>query len=294
MLRTVRTSTLCIGFEELGPTDGKPIVLVHGFPYSPHAYEAVAAPLATHGFRTIAPYLRGFGATCFRDANAMRTGEQAALGCDVLELITALGLKRPLVVGYDWGSRAVCIAAIVAPAVVRGVLTFGAYPVFGPPITTPLDPAVEHLVWYQHFLTTPRGRAMLTANRRGFCRYLWTLWSPTWRFDDATFDATARHYENADFVDVVLHFYRYRNGLAEGDPKLAQLARRLEQRPDITVPATLLRGSEEPSAPGSELGCERFTSSLAYRELPGVGHNTPQEAPGEVVSAVLELDARAP
>jgi pimeloyl-ACP methyl ester carboxylesterase len=290
MLRTIETSTLSLAYEEHGAEDGRPVLLMHGFPYSPRAYDEVAPALAAQGFRAIVPYLRGYGPTRFLDPKRIRSGEQAALGQDLLDLIAGLKLERPLVVGYDWGGRAACIAAAVAPQIVRGLLTCGAYNMFGPPVTTPGPPAKEHNMWYQYYLHMPRGRYMLNDHRREFCRYLWEQWSPRWKFDDATFDATARYFDNPDFVDVVLHSYRHRFGLVPGDPALADLGRQVEQRPDITVPTILVRGDHGLASSVSERDRARFTGPFLYREAPGAGHSPPQETPAVIVQAILDLD----
>lgn len=292
-LRSVETSVLSIAYEEHGSQNAKPVVLLHGFPYSPRAYDEVGPALADLGFRTIAPYLRGYGPTRFLDSKRIRSGEQAALGQDLLDLIAVLGLEQPLVVGYDWGGRAACIAAAVAPDSVRGLVTCAAYNIFGPPVLAPLSPAFEHFLWYQYYFHTHRGRYMLEQNRRGFSRYLWELWSPTWDFDDATFEASARELDNPDFVDVVLHSYRHRFALVPGDPELAELAALCESRPDIDVPTVLLRGTEGIAPPVSARDRERFTGPFVYRDLPGVGHSPPQEAPMSLVDAVIELDEMA-
>lgn len=294
MVLSADTPSLTIGYEELGPKDGRPVVLLHGFPYSPRAYDEVAPALAAEGMRAVVPYLRGYGPTRFRDPSRIRSGEQAALGQDLLDLIAVLKLERPLVVGYDWGGRAACIAAAVAPDIVRGLVTCAAYNIFGPPTLAPLSPEKEHNMWYQYYFHTHRGRTMLTQNRRDFCRYLWRLWSPSWKFDDVIFEASAQYFDNPDFVEVVLHSYRHRFYLVPGDPELADLAKRLEQRPDITVPAILLWSDQGLAPPVSQRDRERFTGGLVYREIIGAGHSPPQETPQIVVDAILELDRTAP
>jgi len=204
------------------------VLLLHGFPYDPWSYVAVADGLAAAGGRVIAPYLRGFGPTRFLHADILRSGEQAALGTDLIEMIAAMGVNRPIVAGYDWGGRAACVAAAVRPDLVGALVTAGGYNLFGRPTTEPLPPETEHVLWYQYYLHTERGRTMLERNRRGFCRLLWTLWSPAWPFSEETFEQSAASLDCPDFVEVVLHSYRHRSGLAAGDPTLQDLADKLE------------------------------------------------------------------
>lgn len=290
MIRHVATSRLAIAYEEHGPDDGLPVVLLHGFPYSPRAYDAVAPVLAARGLRVVVPYLRGFGPTRFLQPDAIRSGEQAALGTDLIEMIVALGLDRPVVAGYDWGGRAACITAAVRPDLVRGLVTGGGYNLFGPPPPEPLPPEVEHVLWYQYYLHTERGRLMLERNRRGFCRLLWTLWSPSWSFSDETFAESAENFDAPDFVEVVLHSYRHRSGLVAGDPALRDLAARLEaERPAITVPTISLHGDTGPLPATPERDRGRFLSRWEYRSLKGIGHNLPQEAPADFADAVFGL-----
>lgn len=292
VIRNIATSRLSIAYEEHGPPDGPPAVLLHGFPYAPRAYDAIAPTLAAQGLHVIVPYLRGFGRTRFLEETAVRSGEQAALGTDLIELITALGLDRPVVAGYDWGGRAACVAAAIRPDLVRGLVTGGGYNLFGPPATQPLAPEVEHVLWYQYYLHTERGRAMLEQNRRGFCRLLWKLWSPQWQFDDATFEQSAMVFDCPDFVEVVLHSYRHRAGLCAGDPTLSELAKRLErEQPGISVPTISLLGENGLLPASAERDRGRFLSRWECRTLPGVGHNLPQEAPAAFAAAVHNLAA---
>jgi len=283
------TDTLAVAYETYGPSDGPPVVLLHGFPYSARAYDEVAPGLAAAGARVVVPDLRGYGSTRFRNPDTPRSGEQAALGQDLMDLVGALGLERPVVAGYDWGGRAACVAAAVRPDLVGGLVTVTGYNVFGPPMDRPLSPAVEHTLWYQYYLHLERGRAMLEENRRGFCRYLWRLWSPTWEFSDATFAESAVAFDNPDFVDVVLHSYRHRCGLAPGDPALAALAARLTTRPTINVPTVVLHGDQDPAPLASSEQRGRFTGPWRRRVVPGAGHNLPQETPGPVIDAVFDL-----
>lgn len=291
-IRRIETSTLSIAYEERGAADGATAVLLHGFPYSPRAYDAVADVLAARGLRVIVPYLRGFGPTQFRDSKAMRSGEQAALGMDLVELLTALKLERPVVAGYDWGGRAACVVSAIRPDLVGGLVTGGGYNLFGPAATAPLTPEVEHVLWYQYYLHTERGRAMLETNRHGFCRLLWKLWSPRWAFDEATFAQSAIALDNPDFVEVVLHSYRHRSGLVTGDPVLGELAALLErEQPSIDVPTIALYGDAGPLGGAPSPKRDHFTAQWEYRVLAGAGHNLPQEAPQAFAAAVIDLAA---
>lgn len=289
MNRFITTNTLSIAFEELGPPDGKAAVLLHGFPYDVRSYDVVANALAARGMRVIVPWLRGYGPTRFLHDDTPRSGEQAALGSDLIALIEALALDRPVVAGYDWGGRAACVAAATRPDLLGGLVSVCGYNLFGPPVTGPLDPAMEHALWYQYYLHMHRGRMMLNENRREFCRLLWRLWSPTWEFDDETYDATAKSFDNPDFVEVVLHSYRHRAGLVPGDPALASLAARLEQRPEITVPTIVLHGDKDVARLASSLDRSRFTDAFDRRVVSGAGHNLPQEAPQAMAEAILDL-----
>jgi pimeloyl-ACP methyl ester carboxylesterase len=284
-----KTHSLLISYEEHGPDNGQAVVLLHGFPYDARAYDIVAPALAAQGLRVIVPYLRGYGPTRFIDDAIPRSGEQAALGNDLIELIEALGLRKPVLAGYDWGGRAACITAAVRPDLAGGLVSVCGYNLFGPPMLGPAEPAMEHLLWYQYYLHMHRGRMMLTENRRAFCRYLWQTWSPTWEFDDATFEASAMSFDNPDFVEVVLHSYRHRSGLVPGDTRLANLAAQLEIRPDISVPTIVLHGDKDHAPLSLSLDRSRFTGAYQRRIIAGAGHNLPQETPEPMIEAVLEL-----
>ncbi|TMJ04943.1 MAG: alpha/beta hydrolase [Alphaproteobacteria bacterium] len=291
-IKHVRTSVLDIAYEESGAADGTPVVLLHGFPYDPRAYDGVVPLLTAQGCRAIIPYLRGYGPTRFLAAETMRSGEQAALGNDLKELLEALAIERAFLCGYDWGGRAACIVAALWPERVRGLVSCGGYNVHDVAASTkPAEAEQEHRYWYQYYFHTERGRAGLTQNRRGIARLLWTLWSPHWRFDDATFDATAAAFDNPDFVDVVIHSYRVRYGYTAGDPAFAEIEQRLAAQPAINVPTIVLQGEAAgTTAPeASAAHAKQFTGRYRRRTLPLVGHNVPQEAPRETADAVLEL-----
>ena len=291
-LRRVRTSVLEIAYEENGPADGIPVLLMHGFPYDPRTYDEMVPSLVEAGCRVIVPYLRGYGATRFLASDTLRSGQQAALGNDLKEFIDALAIGRAVLAGYDWGGRAACIVAALWPERVLGLVSGNGYNIQDiPGSAKPAAAEQEHRLWYQYYFHTERGRAGLQANRREFCRLLWRLWSPNWRFDDATYDRTAVSFDNPDFVEVVIHSYRHRFGYAGGDPSLEAIEGRLAAKPRISVPTIVLHGDGSGlSPPESSLkhaAC--FTGPYQHRVIPTAGHNLPQEAPDAVADAVLEL-----
>ncbi|HEY0211920.1 alpha/beta hydrolase, partial [Acerihabitans sp.] len=296
----VRTPMLNLAYEEQGPRDGAAVILLHGFPYDPRAYDDVAPALAARGCRVIVPYLRGYGPTRFIDDGIRRSGQQAALAQDLLDLLDGLCLERAVLAGYDWGGRAACIVAALWPARVSGLVTAGGYNIQDIAASAaPQDPETEYRYWYQYYFHTPRGRAGLTANRADLCRLLWRLWSPGWHFTDAGYALTAASFDNPDFVDVVIHSYRHRYGYAEGDPKLEPIEDRLQRRPVIAVPTISLCGLDDGVGAGLETGMAgpeaddpdrgKFSGYYQRRLLAGIGHNIPQEAPRAVLAAVMDL-----
>jgi len=292
-LRMVDTPVLRVGFEESGRPQGFPIVLLHGFPDDVRAWDGVARPLANEGYRVLVPYLRGYGPTRFRDPTAPRTAEQAAIAQDLIDFGDALGLARFAVAGYDWGNRAACIAAALHPDRLRAAVFIGGYTIqdtISP--AQPLAPERERALWYQWYFNTERGRLGLAANRRPLCRLLWQLWSPTWHFTDAIFDRTAPSFDNPDFVDCVIHSYRHRNLGAPGEPRFADVERRLAMRPKIEVPSVVLYGADDGvGAPPPDTPADRapFTSLVGRRVVSGAGHFLPREKPEVVVAALREL-----
>ena len=292
VLDRVRTGALEIAYEQSGVADGVPVFLMHGFPYDPRTYDDVVPILVAAGCRVSVPYLRGYGPTRFLDAGTLRSGQQAALGNDLKELIDALGVPRAVLAGYDWGGRAACVVAALWPEKVRGLVSANGYNIQDIAASAmPAPPEQEHRLWYQYYFHSERGRAGLRANRREFCRLLWRLWSPNWRFDDATYDRTAASFDNPDFVDVVIHSYRHRFGYAAGDPALEAIERQLATKPRISVPTIVLHGDGSGlSPPASSLQhAAFFTGPYQHRVIPVAGHNLPQEAPQAVADAVLEL-----
>jgi pimeloyl-ACP methyl ester carboxylesterase len=288
----VHAGVLATAYVEDGPVDGWPVVLVHGFPYDVHAYDEVVPHLTARGARVVRPYLRGHGPTRVLSASTPRSGQQAALGSDLLALLDALDLEAPIVAGYDWGGLSSCVAAVLWPQRLRGLVAMAGYDVIDVAAQRePQDPALEHAVWYQHLLQTERGRAVLATHRRELCRMLWRQWSPRWRFDDATFDRTAASFDNPDFVDVVVHAYRHALGNAPGDPVHDALEARLAQRPPITVPAVTLDGASDTLKPGGTADhAPLFTGRHEHRVV-DAGHALPFEAPAAFADAVLTVDA---
>lgn len=291
-LHHARAGVLEIAWHGCGPDDGPPVFLMHGFPYDIHAYAEVAPLLAAAGCRVVVPYLRGFGATRFLHEDAPRSGEQAALGADLLALMDALRVPRAVLAGYDWGGRAACVVAALWPARCTGLVSYNNYNIQD--IARGIEPDTpenERRLWYQYYFHSERGRAGLAKDRRAFCRLLWRLWSPTWKFDDATFERSAAAFANPDFVDVVIHSYRHRFGLVPGDPAYAEIERRLAAQPAIAVPAITFDGADDgvrEPAP-AQAHARLFAGPRSHRIVPGVGHNMPQEAPRVFADAVLEL-----
>ena len=281
-----------IAYHEAGPADGMPVFLMHGFPYDIQTYAQVAPLLVQQGCHVYVPYLRGFGPTRFLSPATPRSGEQAALGADLLALMDALQVPQAVLAGYDWGGRAACVVAALWPERVKGLLSFNSYNIQNRArAMEPDTPANEHSLWYQYYFHSERGRAGLAQDRRGVCKLLWRLWSPTWAFDDATFERSAAAFDNPDFVEVVIQSYRHRFGLADGDPAYAPIEQRLAAQPAIRVPAITLDGADDgvrPPAPASQHAA-RFTGPRSHRLVPGVGHNMPQESPPVFAEAVMEL-----
>jgi pimeloyl-ACP methyl ester carboxylesterase len=288
---TVRTPALEVEYNAFGPERGTPIVLLHGFPDDAHAYDRAAPSLAERGYRVLVPNLRGYGGTRFLEGRTPRRAQQAAIGQDLLDFMDALSLDAAALAGYDWGGRAACIAAILAPARVRGLVTIGGYNVQNtvtPP--GPVGPHRERMYWYQWYFNTERGRQGLAANRRELCRYLWRDWSPTWTFDETEYAQTAPAFDNPDFVDIVIHSYRHRHGNAPGEPRFDAIEQRLAHRPPITVPTVILHGGDDAVAGWpSEREVRAFPALRARRIIPGVGHFMPREAPQVLVDALLEV-----
>jgi pimeloyl-ACP methyl ester carboxylesterase len=286
---------LDIAYLESGPPDGAAVILLHGFPYDAHAYDACVAPLARAGRRVLVPYLRGYGPTSFLSEATPRSGQQAAVGKDLLDFMDALGVPQATLVGYDWGGRAACIVAALWSERVRALVSVTGYNIQDIAASVrPAPPEQEHRLWYQYYFHTERGRAGLAQHRFELCRLLWRLWSPTWRFTDQTYAETAASFDNPDFVEVVIQSYRHRYGYAPGDPLLEPIEAQLAAQPPIGVPTLNLHGADDGVTPlaSDDWAAPHFSGPYERRVIPGVGHNLPQEAPAAVVTAVADLLAR--
>jgi pimeloyl-ACP methyl ester carboxylesterase len=260
----------------------------HGFPYDVHAYADAAPMLAEAGARVIVPWLRGYGPTRFLSPDTPRSGEQAALGADMLALMDALGIGRAVVGGYDWGGRAACIVAALWPDRVMALVSGNSYNIQDIARSWEPAPAAEEAAyWYQYYFHSELGRRGLERDRRGIARQLWRMWSPTWRFDSATFERTAAAFDNPDFVEVVIHSYRHRYGLVPGDPAVAHVETRLTAQPPIAVPAISIDGDADGVNPGTAHHAARFAGPHEHRVFAGAGHNLPQERPADWAQAVL-------
>jgi len=295
VIRQIAAGVLDVGYFELGPSDGPAVLLLHGWPYDVHSYVQVAPMLAARGCRVVVPHLRGHGTTRFLDAATPRSGQQAAIGADVVALMDAMKMDRAVLAGYDWGGRAACVVAALWPRRCAGLVSVNSYliqDIARAPV--PAAPKIEAGLWYQFYFLTERGRAGLTANRRDIARIMWSRNSPTWRFDDATFERSARAFDHADYVDVVIHSYRHRLGFAAGYPPYEDLERRLAALPAIAVPTITLDGDADGVVPATDgtSTAGKFVGERQHRVIPNVGHNLPQEDPVAFAAAVWELASR--
>jgi pimeloyl-ACP methyl ester carboxylesterase len=288
-----QTDHLLIGYEQHGPQQGFPIVLLHGFPYDIRSFDRVAPPLAEAGFRVIIPYLRGYGPTRFRNAEAPRMAEQAAIAQDFVDLCNALELSQVAVAGFDWGNRAACIAAITNPELIRAQVAIGGYSVQDTTVKgRPAPAALEARLWYQWYFNTDRGRDGLETNRHDIIRYLWDTWSPAWTYSDDDYQRSATSFDNPDFVDLVIHSYRHRHANAPGEDRFLATERELAKRPPVEVPAIVLRAANSGFGPPSQNPAgdqARFPNLVARRIISGAGHDLPAHRPDAVIDALLEL-----
>jgi pimeloyl-ACP methyl ester carboxylesterase len=292
MYRTVLTPTLEIAYLETGPRDGAPVVLLHGWPSDVHDWDDAAQLLSDSGLRLLSPWLRGFGPTRFLASTTRRSGQQGAIASDLRDFMNALSLQRVFLAGYDWGGRAACIVAALWPERVLGLVSVTGYNIQNiPRANLPDDTPHEHRYWYQWYFQTQRGHDGLARNRREIARFLWHAWSPNWQFDDATFDATATSFDNADFVEVSIHSYRHRYGNATGDPAFDDIEDKLARQPPIAVPAIVLHGAcDGVTHPNDSLHAEQhFSNHYERRLIPVAGHFLSRERADEVVKAIHDL-----
>jgi pimeloyl-ACP methyl ester carboxylesterase len=292
-LKQVDAGVLNVGYAEAGPAGGPPVVLLHGWPYDIHSFVDVAPRLAARGYRVVVPYLRGYGTTRFRSGETPRNAQQSALAADVVALMDALAIERAIVGGFDWGARTANIVAALWPERCKAIVSVSGYLIGSQEANRmPLPPAAELQWWYQFYFATERGRAGYERYRRDFNRLIWQLASPRWSFDDATFERSAAAFDNPDHVDIVVHNYRWRLGLAPGEPKYDELESRLARAPVITVPAITLEGDANGAPhPEASASAGKFSGRYAHRLVTGgVGHNLPQEAPAAFAQAVVDVD----
>ncbi len=290
-LKQVDAGVLNIGYAEAGPPGGPAVVLLHGWPYDIHSYVDVAPLLASHGYRVIVPYLRGYGSTTFLSSTTFRNAQQAAVALDVVALMDALKIKKAILGGFDWGSRTVDIVAALWPERCAGLVSVSGYLLTTPAAQqAPLPPKAELGWWYQYYFSTERGVRGYTEYTNDFNRQIWEIASPTWHFDDATFDRTAAAFENPDHVAIVIHDYRWRLGLAKGEARYDPIEQQIAQFPVIAVPTiTIASDFDGANASGTSYR-SKFTGTYSHRILTGIGHNVPQEAPQAFAQAVVDVD----
>jgi pimeloyl-ACP methyl ester carboxylesterase len=294
-LKQIDAGVLNVGYAEEGPVDGPAVLLLHGWPYDIQSYGDVAPLLAAEGYRVIVPYLRGYGVTRFLSSDTVRNGQQAALALDAIALMDALGIEQAILGGFDWGARTANVVAALWPERTRALVSVSGYLIGSQAANRkPLPPKAELQWWYQYYFATERGRAGYEAYRREFARLIWQTASPQWDFDDATFERSAAAFDNPDHVAIVIHNYRWRLGLAEGEPQYDALERRLAAGPLISVPTITLEGDAN-GAPHPDAGvyAKKFSSRYEHRVISGgIGHNLPQEAPQAFARAVVDVDGR--
>jgi pimeloyl-ACP methyl ester carboxylesterase len=291
-IKKVETSLLEIGYKEYGDPHNTPVILLHGFPYDINAYNSAATILSGAGCRVLTPYLRGYGPTTFKSTSTIRSGQQAALAHDTLDFMNALNIDKAIIGGYDWGGRASCIVSALWPERITGLVTVGGYNIQNIGSSNePSPPELEQLYWYQYYFHSDRGKKGLEKYRKELCKLLWKEWSPKWKFDDETYELSASAFENPDFIDVVIHSYRHRYSLAEGDSRYDKTEEILANQPDITVPTIVLDADSDGVYPLYYWKDDSKHFNGAYKRilLENIGHNLPQEAPEQFAAAILEL-----
>jgi pimeloyl-ACP methyl ester carboxylesterase len=293
-IKQIDAGVLNVGYAEAGPVDGPPVILLHGWPYDIYTYVDVAPLLATKGYRVIVPFLRGYGTTRFRSNDTVRNGQPSAIAVDVIALIDSLKIQKAIIAGFDWGARTANIVAAIWPERVKGMVSVSGYLIGNQQSgKTPLPPAAELQWWYQFYFSTERGRAGYEKYRNDFARLIWQLASPKWNFDDATFLRSASAFQNPDHIDIVIHNYRWRLGLADGEAKYDEFEKRLASSPLISVPTITLEGDANGAPhPDPSAYANKFSGKYTHRLVKGgIGHNLPQEAPKDFAQAVIDVDA---
>jgi pimeloyl-ACP methyl ester carboxylesterase len=293
-LKQIDAGVLNIGYAEAGPADGPAVILLHGWPYDIYSFVDVAPLLASAGYRVIVPYLRGYGTTSFLSSTAMRNGQQSAVALDTLALMDALKIQKAIFAGFDWGARTVAIMATLWPERCKAIVSVSGYLIGNPTVAkqTPLPPKPTLAFWYQYYFATDLGRAGYAKYLHDFNKLIWQTASPKWNFDDATYDRSAASFNNPDHIDIVIHNYRWRIGLTDGERKCDELEKRLAAAPPITVPTITMEGDSNGAIHAdSSAYRNKFAGKYEYRLISGgVGHNLPQEAPAEFAQAVIDVD----
>ena len=291
-LKQIKAGDLNVSYFETGPIDGVPVILLHGFPYDIHAYLEVVPVLLNARCRVIVPYLRGYGKTSFLAKKTLRTGQQAALGYDLLNLMNSIKIDKAILAGYDWGGRAACVVAALYPERCLGLISCNGYNIQDIKNSSkPSNPNTEQKLWYQYFFHSERGRLGLINKRHDFIKYLWQTWSPSWNFNDEIYGLSKNSFDNSDFVDVVVHSYKHRFGIVAGDPKFDFIEKDLSKQPTISVPSITIDGETDGVSELSNISKikQKFSAHIRHQILPNIGHNVPQEDPKNFSRAVLEL-----
>jgi pimeloyl-ACP methyl ester carboxylesterase len=292
-LKQVNAGLLNVGYAEAGPAGGPPVILLHGWPYDIYSFVDVAPLLASAGYRVVVPYVRGYGTTSFLSAATFRNGQPAAVAIDVIDLMDALNINKAILAGFDWGARSANIVAALWPERCKAMVSVSGYLIGSPEAEKlPLPPNAELQWWYEFYFATERGRAGYDKYRHDFSKLIWQLASPQWKFDDATFDRSAAAFENPDHVAIVIHSYRWRLGLVQGEPKYDDVVKRLDKFPAIAVPTITMEGDANGAPhPAPSAYAKKFSGKYEHRTVTGgIGHNLPQEAPQAFAQAVIDVD----
>jgi pimeloyl-ACP methyl ester carboxylesterase len=295
-LKQINAGLLNVAYAEAGPADGRPVILLHGWPYDIYSFVDIAPLLASTGYRVIVPYLRGYGPTRFLSNDTLRNGQPSAIASDAIALMDALKIEKAVLAGFDWGARTVNIVSALWPERCRATVSVSGYLIGSQEAgKMPLPPNAEREWWYQFYFATERGRLGYEKYRRDFSKLIWQIASPQWQFDDATFDRSAASFDNPDHVAIVIHNYRWRLGLVEGEPKYAELEKRLAEFPVIAVPTITLQGDADGAPrPDPSAYAKKFSGKYEHRLITGgIGHNLPQEAPQAFAQAVVDVAAES-